>query len=138
MTHSIEMRYFCARPQTEIWLKIPVRVIFFFRFWDLCKNIIIYVFKYTVKVLDQKLKWCDLKQNLARFAVNQMINHKLWKPISSLHVILSIPWRSNGHNFASDFKISITIINGWIMWYFNEISRTQFWPCAQKSLILTA
>ncbi len=70
---------------------------------------------------------------------NPMIHCKLWKPISPFHMfqypngqldITSLYLRIiRFQNFYHHYK--------WENVYFCDIPRTQFWPCAQKSLILT-
>ncbi len=56
------MRRFCARPQMEMWLKIPVGVIFFW-FWDFLQNLNYCLRVLNVKVLDWnfKHKWCTFQ-----------------------------------------------------------------------------
>ena len=67
MTHSIEMRCFCARPQIEarpqmeIQLKIPVGVIFSPSFEIFCKIKIVNVFQMYCESFGSKFepKWCN-------------------------------------------------------------------------------
>ena len=75
---------------------------------------------------------------VAQLAIDpMMINCRLWKPISQFHTFqhpngqmgitcLRIIWFQNlNHHYK------------WENVYFSNIPITQFWPCAQKSLILT-
>ncbi len=66
-----------------------------------------------------------------------MINPKLWKLISPFHTF-QYP---KGHVDIISLRIvRFQNFNHHYKWenvYLNNISRTQFWPCAHKSLILT-
>ena len=76
----------------------------------------------------------NLELSLSQGAAYILFN---WKQISSFHTFLY----SKGQLGITSLRIAqFQNVNHQYKWenvFFNNIPRTQFWPCAQKSLILT-